>query len=96
MPKPPFSAPHLYLLTGGNSGTEGAAPCSSYAADLRRCNVTRREEAIACILEILHAAHLDERSAPAEPLLADRLVEGLITAARLLVDDALPLSLRDV
>lgn len=96
MPKPSFSAPHLYLLTSATGGADGAAPSCPPAGDLRRCSVTRREEAIACILEILHAAHLDERSTPTEPLLADRLVEGLITAARLLVDDALPLSLRDV
>lgn len=47
-----------------------------------------KRQALAAILEILHASHLSQHDGAADVLLGERLVEGLIVAGRELVREA--------
>lgn len=62
------------------------AHSSAESAAFSTHDMARRCQALSSILEILHAAYLDEQSEASDPLLADHLVEGLFVAARALCD----------
>ena len=83
----PCGAPRLVLVS---TDDDDAAP------ELNRERAPLREQpepdylqdkvrGLDAILEMLHAAHLDQRDYPASPALSERVVEGLILAGRELV-----------
>jgi len=75
--------------------TNSCFPCGIRSVANDSCNdvrgigfdpETRRQEALGAILEILHAAQQERGDGVDEPMLGERLLEGLLIAGRLLVE----------
>lgn len=72
-----------------------AAPqaCETAASWLRTASAenrwcTARLQAVAAVLELLHAMHLEGDESTSEPMLGDHLLGGLLMAGRLLAGHA--------
>jgi len=79
--------PRLMLVP--KDGDDAAPDCGRERAPLREERETAclqdKVRGLGAILEMLHAAHLDQRAYPASPALSAQVVEGLILAGRELV-----------
>ena len=79
--------PRLMLVP--KDGDDAAPDCGRERAPLREERETAclqdKARGLGAILEMLHAAHLDQRAYPASPALSAQVVEGLILAGRELV-----------